>query len=335
MQGVSRARMEECDMRVFVAGATGALGRRLVPLLVSAGHSVVGLTHKAANAAAIQALGAEAAVADGLDARGIGAAVASAKPDAIVHEMTDLKEVSDLRHFDRTFAVSNRLRMAGTDHLLTAAREVGVKRFIAQSFCGWPYARTGKAIKSESEPLDSEPPEELRRTLDAIKYLECATATSSTPEGIVLRYGAFYGFDTGLFDGPMLEQIRRRRAPVIGDGNGWWSFVQIDDAAKATALAIERGRAGNIYNIVDDEPAPVREWLPALAEMLGAKPPLHIPAWLARIIVGEHLVVMMTQVRGGSNAKAKRELGWQPEFSSWRQGFAEALEHRLQDKQAA
>jgi nucleoside-diphosphate-sugar epimerase len=315
-------------MQIFVAGATGAVGRRLLPILVSAGHSVVGLTHTLAKAEMIRALGGTAIVADGLNERAICKAVASTKPDVVVHEMTDLKGTSDLRRFDRAFANSNRLRTEGTDILMTAAKDAGVKRFVAQSFCGWPYARVDGPIKSEADPLDPDPPHELRRTLEAIQYLEQVVTRASGLEGIVLRYGAFYGPDTGLFDGPMVEQIRSRRVPVIGDGDGWWSFLHIDDAAAATAAAIERGRAGCIYNIVDDEPAPARDWLPALASMLGAKPPLHVPAWIARLLAGEHIVTMMTQGRAGSNAKAKRELGWQPAHASWRDGFAEIIKQR-------
>ena len=316
-------------MRILVAGATGAVGRNLLPRLVAAGHQVVGTTRTEAKAPLIRQLGGEALVADGLDAGAVQRAVQSARPDAIVHEMTDLKGASDLRHFDRTFAVSNRLRTEGTDHLLAAARAAGVKRFVAQSFCGWLYARAGGTVKSEDDPLDSEPPQELRRTLDAIRYLEKAVTRAPEVDGVVLRYGGFYGTDTGLFDGPFVEQVVRRRVPVIGGGNGWWSFVHIEDAAAATALAIERGAPGNIYNIVDDEPAPVREWLPALAAMLGAKPPRHVPAWLGRLVAGEHLVVMMNEVRAGSNAKAKRELGWQPAHPRWRHGFAEIVrQHR-------
>ena len=321
-------------MRIFLAGASGAVGQRLIPLLVGAGHSVVGLTRSAARVPLLHRLGAEPVVTDALDRQAIHAAVLSARPDTIVHEMTDLKEASDLRTFDRTFAASNRLRTEGTDHLLAAAREAGVQRFLAQSFCGWPYARVGGAVKTEADPLDPHPPTELSRSLAAIRYLEGSVTQSSSPEGIVLRYGAFYGENTGLFDGPMLEQIRHRRAPVIGSGNGWWSFVHIDDAAQATAMAIARGVGGAIYNIVDDEPAPVREWLPALATLLGAKPPRHVPAWLARIVAGEHLVVMMTEARAGSNAKAKAELGWPPGHSSWRTGFADVVE-RLQLRPAA
>jgi nucleoside-diphosphate-sugar epimerase len=289
----------------------------------------VGTTRTEAKAPLIRQLGGEALVADGLDAGAIRRAVQSARPDAVVHEMTQLKGALDLRYFDRAFAVSNRLRTEGTDHLLAAARAAGVTRFVAQSFCGWPYARADGAIKTEDDPLDPEPPRELRRTLDAIRHLERVVLEASEVGGIVLRYGGFYGPDTGLFDGPYVEQVARRRAPVIGGGNGWWSFVHIDDAAAATALAVERAAPGNIYNIVDDEPAPVREWLPALAAMLGAKPPRHVPAWLGRLVAGEHLIVMMNEARAGSNAKAKQELGWQPAHPTWRQGFAEIVrQHR-------
>ena len=321
-------------MRIFVAGATGAIGRRLVPLLVSAGHSVVGLTRTPAKSAMLHGMGAEAAVADALDARGIQATVTAARPDVIVHEMSDLKG-ADLRNFDRAFAVTNRLRTEGTDHLMAAAKVCGVKRLVAQSFCGWPYARTGSAIKSEADRLDRDPPKELRRTLAAIRHLESTVTRSFDVEGIVLRYGTFYGEDTGLLDRPFVDQVRRRRAPLIGDGNGWWSFVHIDDAAEATAIAIERGKAGNIYNIVDDDPARVREWLPALAKMLGAKPPFNIPTWIPQFIGAEHLVTMMTRGRAGSNAKAKLELDWHPSHPSWRRGFAEVVARQQAQARAA
>jgi len=195
---------------------------------------------------------------------------------------------------------------------------------VVQSFCGWPYARSGGHVKSEEEPLDPNPPRELRRTLDAIQYLERVVTASAAPEGVALRYGAFYGHGTGMFDAALIDQVRKRRFPMIGGGTAWWSFLHIDDAAEATALAVQRGNG--VYNIVDDEPAPVHEWLPALADMLGAKRPFHLPAWIARIAAGEHLVVMMTESRAGSNAKAKRELAWRPRYSSWRQGFAEIIE---------
>ena len=315
-------------MRIFVAGATGAVGRRLVPRLVRAGHSVTGLTHTPSKAGFVRELGAEPVVSDALDERSIRAAVVAARPDVIVHELTDLKGASDLRKFDRAFANSNRLRTEGTDHLLAAAGDCGVRRIVAQSFCGWPYARTGGQVKSEDDPLDPNPPQQLRRTLDAIRYLEHLVTTSGGPEGVVLRYGAFYGPDTGVFDAALIEQIRRRRVPLIGGGGAWWSFLQIDDAAEATALAVELGRG--VYNIVDDDPAPVHEWLPATAAMLGAKPQFRVPAWVARLAAGQHLVAMMTQSRAGSNAKARRELNWRPLHPSWRQGFAEIVQREAQ-----
>jgi 2-alkyl-3-oxoalkanoate reductase len=313
-------------MRIFVAGATGSVGRRLVPRLVRAGHAVVGLTRTPAKAASLRDLGAEPAVADALDERTLRAAVAAARPDVIVHELTDLTGASDLRKFDRTFANSNLLRTRGTDHLLAAARDVGVKRFVAQSYCGWPYARSGGNVKSETDPLDPNPPKELQRSLDAIRYLENAVTNATGIDGVVLRYGSFYGNDTGMFDAGFINEIRKRHVPLIGSGAGWWSFLHIDDAAEATVAAIERGRG--VYNVVDDEPTPVREWLPTLADMLGAKPPIHIPAWLARFFAGEHLVGMMTEARAGSNAKAKNELEWRPQHPSWREGFAEIIRRK-------
>jgi nucleoside-diphosphate-sugar epimerase len=252
-------------MRILVAGATGAVGLQLVPQLIAAGHSVVGTTRTPAKAEIIRRMGAEPAIADGLDALAIRDAVIAAKPDVVIDQMTDLGAVTDLRHFDRAFATTNRLRTEGTDFLLAAAREAGVKRFIAQSFCGWTYGRGGEAIKTEADELDPDPPEELRRTLQAIQHLEDAVAGSANPEGIVLRYGSFYGPDTGMLSRAMIDQLRRRRVPLIGGGAGQWSFIHVDDAASATVAAIERGRPGEIYNIVDDEPADVSEWLPALA----------------------------------------------------------------------
>jgi nucleoside-diphosphate-sugar epimerase len=326
---------EDLTMRIFVAGATGAVGRELIPALISAGHSVVGLTRTVAKTEAIDRMGAEPVVADGLDAAAVHAAVTSTKPDVVIDEMTDLGAVTDFRHFNRAFANTNKLRTRGTDLLLAAAREAGVKRFIAQSFCGWTFARAGSSVKSETDELDPDPPHELRRTLEAIRYLEQTVTRSSNPEGIVLRYGSFYGSGTGMFAPAMVEQLRHRRVPLIGDGGGWWSFLHVNDAASATVKAIERGEPGNIYNIVDDDPAQVREWLPALAEMLGARPPLHLPAWIARLMAGEHMVAMMTQVRAGSNAKATRELGWRPAHPSWRQGFAEIARQPQQQRSAA
>jgi nucleoside-diphosphate-sugar epimerase len=311
-------------MHVFVAGATGAVGSRLVPLLASAGHSVIGLTRDPARTDSICRGGGEPVIADALNRAAIVAAVAKAKPDVIVHEMTSLSGANDLRRMARSFAATNRLRTEGLNNLLAAAKQTATPRLIAQSFCGWPYAREGGPVKTEEDPLDPAPPRELRRTLKAIRYLENTVTAAPHIEGVVLRYGAFYGPNTGLFDGPMINQLRRRRVPLIGDAGGWWSFVHIDDAATATAVAVERGAPG-IFNIVDDEPAPVRDWLPALAAMLGAEPPWRVPKWLARIAAGEHVVTMMTEVRAGSNAKAKRNLSWQPKHRSWRQGFAEVL----------
>jgi len=322
-------------MRIFVAGATGAVGRHLVPLLVASGHQVVASTRSAAKAGGLRELGAEPVIADGLDAADMRTAVISARPDVVIHQMTDLAAATDLRHFDRAFARTNELRTRGTDNLLAAARESGAKGFIAQSFCGWTFSRHGGAIKTEADELDPNPPEELRRTLEAIRYLERTVTASSAPEGIVMRYGFFYGPETGTLSQAMKDQLRRRRVPVIGDGGGYWSFIHTEDAASATLAAVERGRGGNIYNIVDDHPVQVRDWLPALAEILGAKPPLHVPAWLGRLLAGEHMVAMMTEVRGASNAKAKRELGWLPAHPSWRDGFVDAARHSASQRTAA
>jgi nucleoside-diphosphate-sugar epimerase len=323
-------------MRIFVAGATGALGRHLVPALIAAGHSVAGLTRTAAKTETIRRMGAEPVVADGLDAAAVRAAIGSTRPDVVIHEMTDLAGATDLRHFDRVFANSNRLRTRGTDLLLEAAREAGVRRFIAQSYCGWPYARSGAAVKTEADELDPDPPRQLRRTLDAIRYLERTVASSTKPEGIVLRYGSFYGPGTGMLDpAAIVEQIRHRRMPLIGGGAGWWSFVHVEDAASATVKAIDHGVAGGVYNVVDDRPAQVREWLPALADMLGARPPFPLPAWIARLVAGDHIVVMMTQVRAGSNDKARRELDWRPAHPSWRQGFADIVKVSQAERSAA
>jgi nucleoside-diphosphate-sugar epimerase len=251
--------------------------------------------------------------------------VAEAEPDVIVHELTALSGVTDMRRFDREFALTNRLRTEGTDHLLAAGRAIGVERFVAQSYAGWPFARTGDAVKREDDPLDPSPADAMRETHAAIRYLEQAVLGADWTEGVVLRYGGFYGPGTSFAaGGDHLEMIRRRKFPVVGSGAGVWSFVHIEDAADATVLAVDRGRRG-IYNVVDDDPAPVAEWLPAAAAAAGAKPPRHVPLWLGRALAGEAAAVMMTEVRGASNEKAKRELGWQPAHASWREGFAEAV----------
>lgn len=308
-------------MRIFVAGATGAVGAHLVPLLSEHGHQVVGMTRTPEKAERLREMGARPSVADGLDPDGVRKAVARAEPDVVVHQMTSLATFSDLRHFDRDFAATNRLRTEGTDHLVAAARAAGCRRFVAQSFAGWPYAREGGPVKDEDDPLDPEPPGQFASTLAAIRYLERTVVGASDLEGIVLRYGTFYGPGTSISQGgDHLEAVRRRRFPIVGNGRGVWSLVHIDDVASATLAAIERGKRG-VYNIVDDEPAAVAEWLPALAAAIGAAPPLRLPAWVGRFAVGGHAVAMMTQARGASNRKAKRELGWQPRYASWREGF--------------
>jgi nucleoside-diphosphate-sugar epimerase len=313
-------------MKVFVAGATGALGKQLVPMLVANGHEVTGMTSKPAKQDLVRSLGAEPVVADALDPEAVAQAVAQAEPDVIVHELTALSGAIDLRDFEKTFALTNRLRTEGTDHLLAAGRAVGVKRFVAQSYAGWPFARTGGPVKTEDDPLDTTPPDAVRDTLRAILYLEEAVTGATWTEGIALRYGGFYGPGTslGLPDGEQLEMIRKRKLPIVGNGEGVWSLVHIEDAATATVAAIEHGQPG-VYNIVDDDPAPTKEFLPAAAEALGARKPMRVPRWLGRLLAGEAAVVMMTEVRGASNAKAKRELGWQLRYPSWRQGLAEGL----------
>jgi nucleoside-diphosphate-sugar epimerase len=313
-------------MKIFVAGATGALGKQLVPQLVERGHEVVGMTRSASKAALIEEQGAKAAVADGLDPEAVAQAVAAAEPEVIIHQMTALAGNLDLRNIDRAFAQTNRLRTEGTDHLLSAGRAVGVQRFVAQSFAGWPFARVGGMVKTEEDPLDTSPPKKISETLAAIRRLEAAVSGADWTEGIVLRYGGFYGPGTSLAppDGEQYEMIRKRKFPLVGDSGGVWSLIHVADAASATVAAAEHGERG-IYNVVDDEPARVSEFLPYAAELIGAKPPRRVPKWLARLLAGELGVVMMTEIRGASNAKAKRELGWELRYPSWRDGFAAEL----------
>jgi nucleoside-diphosphate-sugar epimerase len=312
-------------MRIFLAGATGALGRRLVPLLVEGGHQVTGMTRTAGKAPGLRAAGADPVVADALDRDDLLRAVVAARPEVVVHQLTALAGMTSFRRPDQGFALTNRLRTEGTDHLLEAARAAGARRFVAQSFAGWPFARVGGPVKTEDDPLDPDPPAQLRRTLDAIRHLESAVLGTEGLEGVVLRYGGFYGPGTSAGEGGfMLDDLRRRRFPLVGAGTGVWSFVHIDDAATATVAAVERGVPG-IYQIVDDDPAPVSEWLPALAAAVGAPPPRRVPAWVARLAGGAHGVVLMTEARGASNAKARRELGWRPVWPSWRQGFRGGL----------
>ena len=303
-------------MRVFVAGATGVVGQFLVPSLVAAGHEVTGTTRSTAKAATLQAAGATPVIVDGLDRQAVLAAVKAAQPEVIVHQMTALASMSSFRNFDKEFAVTNELRTRGTDYLLEAAQQAGTRRFIAQSFVGWNNTRTGGPVKTEDDPLDSDPVPSTRKSMAAIRHVD-ETVPGAVPEGLVLRYGPFYGH--GASDN-LLDVVRKRQMPVIGGGTGIWSFCEITDAAAATAVAVDRGAPG-IYNIVDDDPAPVREWLPYLAECIGAKAPMHAPAWLGRLLAGQLVVSLMTRARGSVNEKAKRELGWAPSYASWRDGF--------------
>ncbi len=319
-------------MKVFVAGATGVLGRALVPQLVARGHEVVGMTRSASKQDLVRSLGARPVVADALDPDAVAQAVASAEPEVIVHQLTALSgpiSIRDARRPDRSFAVTmtNRLRTEATDHLLAAGRAVGARRFVAQSIAAFRFARAGGPVQTEADPLDPNPPAALRTGQAAILYLEQGVTTIEWGEGLALRYGSFYGPGTGISlaaDAVIAGPVRKRRFPIVGDGGGVWSHVHIEDAAAATVAAVEHGEPG-IYNIVDDEPAPVREWLPVLASALDAKPPRRVPRWLARLAAGETATLMMTDVRGVSNAKAKRELGWQPRYASWRLGFAQGL----------
>jgi 2-alkyl-3-oxoalkanoate reductase len=303
-------------MRVFVAGAGGAIGTRLVLQLVEHGHEVIGTFRSPGSAERIRALGAQPVALDLLDTHAVGRAVRAAEPEAIIHQATALAGVRFGRSLDRSFGPTNRLRTEGTDALLAAAREAGVRRFVAQSFASYRYAREGAMIKTEDDPLDPSPPAMARETNAAMRHLD---ETVTEAGGIALRYGGFYG---AANDG-LVKPVRKRQFPVVGDGGGFSSFIHLDDAAAATVLALEGDRTG-IYNITDDEPAPMREWLPALASALGAKPPRHVPLWLARLVAGKGAVMIAVGSRGASNAKARRELGWAPRHPSWREGFVAA-----------
>jgi 2-alkyl-3-oxoalkanoate reductase len=303
-------------MRVFVAGATGVVGKPLVSALTAAGHEVTGTTRSAARAAELQASGATAVIVDGLDRRAVVDAVKAAQPDVIVHQMTALTSLRSFRNFDKQFAVTNELRTKGTDNLLEAARQAGTRRFIAQSYVGWNNPRSGSQVTTEEDPMDPDPLPSTRQTLAAIRHVE-ETVPGAVPEGLVLRYGMFYGHGASE---AMLDVVRKRQMPVIGGGTGIWSFCEVTDAAAAAAAAVTRGTPG-IYNVVDDDPAPVREWLPYLAQCLGAKQPMRAPAWLGALLAGRLVVMLMTEARGAVNEKAKRELGWAPGYASWREGF--------------
>jgi 2-alkyl-3-oxoalkanoate reductase len=307
-------------MRVFVAGGTGVIGRSLIPMLTAAGHEVTATTRSAAKAGRLRELGAVPVVVDGLDREAVIDAVTAARPEVIVHQMTALAAGTDLKHFDRTFAVTNQLRRRGTDHLLEAGRLAGTRRFVAQSFTGWPNQPTGGPVKTEDDPLDPHPVASMAESLRAIQYLEKAVPAGA-PEGLVLRYGILYGPATSE---ELIDAAARRQLPVVGGGTGVWSFTHVTDAASAAAAAVVGGPPG-LYNAVDDEPATVAEWLPYLAACLGARAPWRVPAWVGRLLAGDSVVQMMTRSRGSSNAKARRELDWTLAYPSWRQGFADGL----------
>jgi len=305
-------------MRVFVAGGTGVVGRRLVPQLAARGHEVTATTSSAAKLDMLARLGAKAVVMDGLDAMSVGEAVAAARPEAIVHEMTAIAGKPDMKHMDRWFATTNRLRTEGTDHLLAAAEAAGVPHVVAQSYASWNGIREGGWVKTEEDPLDLEKGTPAHAVMEAVGHVEDVVGAAG---GAVLRYGALYG--PGATD-DQVALVRKRQYPLVGSGAGYSSWVHLDDAASATVLAVEQ-KAKGVFNIVDDEPAPAREWLPYLAACAGAKPPMRVPSWLARLLAGEAAVVMMTEGRGFANAKAKKVLGWQLRYPSWRQGFKESM----------
>jgi nucleoside-diphosphate-sugar epimerase len=312
-------------MKIFVAGATGAVGKRLVPLLVAGGHHVVATTRTPDKLKGLGGDGAEPVLMNGLDRESVIKAVVSARPDVIVHQMTALASMRSLKRFDDEFAVTNRLRTEGTGHLIAAAAQAGTRKLVAQSYTGWANQRQGGRIKTEADPLDAHPPASMVKTLTAIRGLEQMVLSAADLNGIALRYGSLYGPGTNISPGgDIVEMIRQRKFPLVGSGAGVWSFIHVDDAARATQLAIGRGSSG-IYNIVDDTPAEVSEWLPALARAVGAKPPFRLPAWIGRFALGDAGISMMTQIRGSSNAKAKQALGWRPDYASWRDGFERGL----------
>ena len=312
-------------MKVFLAGASGAIGQTLIPLLVEQGHEVFGAFRNPAHAGQVESLGATPVMVDALDGQAVADRMAEIRPQAVIHQLTAIPARLDLRHIDRDFEMTNRLRIEGTRNLATAAVKAGVEKFLAQSFAGWPYARRGITLKTEEDDLDPSPPPQMKAMLDAIEMLEHTTVREQGFTGVVLRYGPLYGPHSSIAkDGTMVEEIRQHKVPLIGQGTGVWSFLHLHDAATATVAALTHAQRG-IYNIVDDDPAPVVEWLPYLAECVGAKPPMHVPNLLAKMLVGEHAVAMMNDIRGVSNEKARKELHWTPKWSSWRQGFRDGL----------
>jgi nucleoside-diphosphate-sugar epimerase len=312
-------------MKVLVAGATGGLGRSLVPQLIAAGHEVTGMTRSESGAAGVRAFGADAVLADGLDAAGVRAAVESVRPEVVVHQMTALKGGIDFKHFDDSFAMTNRLRTEGTDNLLAASQAAGVRRFVVQSYAGWNLQHGGSATKTEADPLDPNPVPGQRQTMAGIKHLESAVLNADGIEGVALRYASFYG-PTGDIGkgGSMVELIQKRRLPIIGDGAGVWSFIHYDDAAAVTVQAVESDATG-VFQVADDDPAQAAVWLPEFARILGAKAPRHIPAWVGRLAVGDVGVAAFTEIRGADNTLAKKTFGWQPGYASWREGFRDGL----------
>lgn len=316
-------------MRILVAGATGVIGRRLAALLVEAGHEVTGTTRSSKKAEDLRTLGVEPVVCDVLDHRALREAVVAVRPEVVVHELTDLPKAINPRKMEEQLAANDRLRREGTRNLVEAALSAGARRMVAQSIA-FVYAPRGGAVQAEEGPLYLDAPWPWRRTVEAARELERLVTETNGIEGVVLRYGNLYGPGTAYApDGAIAELVRKRHLPIGGDGEGIFSFVHVDDAVRATVLALEQGVPG-IYNIVDDEPAPMRQWLPAYAKALGAKPPWRVPKLLLRLLAGRYTVHLATEARGASNAKAKRELGWEPQYPSWRNGFAHVVEGKME-----
>lgn len=313
-------------MKIFILGGTGVIGRYMVPLLVKERHEVTVLVRSAERYSEAEKMGARGITADVFNEKELTTVIKKTEPEIIIHQLTALSTVKgNFRKFDQEFELTNRFRTEVTDTLLKAAELTGVRRFIAQSFCGWPFARQGGLIKTEEDKLDPNPPRSFMKTLNAIKHLESAIKRSEKVEALALRYGMFYGPDTAISgDGAIVNLIKKRNFPIVGEGGGIWSFINVKDAAGATVKAVTRGKSG-LYNIVDDEPAPVSIWLPYLAKVLKAEPPRKIPIWLGRLLLGEAGISMMTKIRGGSNAKAKHDLGWEPVYATWRDGFTDSL----------